>query len=448
MNKKYAVIADDLTGAMDVGMQLLKKNIRVRVCISSKFMDTVYKNTDVVIFDTETRNIDEKLAYDKLKKWINRLNRKNFYLIYKKIDSTLRGNIGKELDAVLDKSEKELIIFAPALPYNRRITLGGYHYVNGKKLEETEFARDLFSPVSHSNIPDIIHTQSKQKIYTISLKALRQGKVILKQEIMKAYNNKCSIVVIDAEKDEDLEEIAKALSESNIKILTCGSAGLFKYMGDIIKSKYKRENSGNYFYGCRRVRQKEKFSRNCKSVIVISSSPNKISKQQIEYARRYLDNTGYVEIKSDYMFKSQEGREKEIQKVECKVEKMLKKGMDLIINGAEKEESSILAQHKDYMKLLHKKSNILLSSLSLLLQKILKTYAIKGLVLLGGDTAVKMCSDLGVYGLDIRYEVEPYIPLGILIGCRYHGIPVITKAGGIGAEDTLIAAIKFIHNLG
>lgn len=50
----------------------------------------------------------------------------NVYI--KKIDSTLRGNLGAEIKAVDDVFNPDIVIIAPAYPANQRVTIGGYHY--------------------------------------------------------------------------------------------------------------------------------------------------------------------------------------------------------------------------------------------------------------------------------------------------------------------------------
>lgn len=84
MKRILGVIADDLTGAMDAGVQLLKKGISVRVLINCEKSDEIVQDTDVVIVDTESRNVDSQRAYTKVMESMNFLNRREIELIYKK----------------------------------------------------------------------------------------------------------------------------------------------------------------------------------------------------------------------------------------------------------------------------------------------------------------------------------------------------------------------------
>jgi uncharacterized protein YgbK (DUF1537 family) len=65
-------------------------------------------------------------------------------------------------------------------------------------------------------------------------------------------------------------------------------------------------------------------------------------------------------------------------------------------------------------------------------------------VLSGGDTAIAVCRALGVQGIRLEREILTGIPVGRLVGGRAEGLPVVTKAGGFGAEDALIRVTEFL----
>src|SRR5690606_42049218 len=57
--------------------------------------------------------------------------------IYKKIDSTMRGNVGTEVEAVMDVFGLRLAVICPAFPANRRVVAGGYLLVDGQDRKST-----------------------------------------------------------------------------------------------------------------------------------------------------------------------------------------------------------------------------------------------------------------------------------------------------------------------
>jgi uncharacterized protein YgbK (DUF1537 family) len=77
-------------------------------------------------------------------------------LVYKKIDSTLRGPVAAELRAVLAALPDTRLLFAPANPAVGRTVSGGVLLVHGRPVHETEFGRDPVSPVRESRLKALL----------------------------------------------------------------------------------------------------------------------------------------------------------------------------------------------------------------------------------------------------------------------------------------------------
>ena len=147
-----AVIADDDSGGNDTGLQFHKAGLQTLVCVASEAVTFESAGRfDVLVFDTESRNCDRAEAYEKVMAACRRLPGQQ--LVYKKVDSTLRGNLRAELDAVMQTLGFDLCMVAPAFPEAGRTTIGGYHLVHGIPLARTETARDPLRPVRASSFP-------------------------------------------------------------------------------------------------------------------------------------------------------------------------------------------------------------------------------------------------------------------------------------------------------
>lgn len=95
-----AIIADDLTGANDSGVQLARHGLKTTVLFD---MDNEsVRNYEAVVFDTDSRSINQLDAYEKVKQVAEFLTQAGFKSIFKKLDSTMRGNIGAEIDAIYE----------------------------------------------------------------------------------------------------------------------------------------------------------------------------------------------------------------------------------------------------------------------------------------------------------------------------------------------------------
>ena len=104
---RVGVIADDLTGANDTGVQFSKYGLSTMVVFDVDHVYELADDVDIVVIETDGRWCDPKAAYSRVKLQ-QKPSRKPAYRLRKKIDSTLRGNIGAELDAVMDVLEQRL----------------------------------------------------------------------------------------------------------------------------------------------------------------------------------------------------------------------------------------------------------------------------------------------------------------------------------------------------
>ena len=155
------IIADDFTGSNDAGVQLVNKGFIVDVVFdwrSKQPLKTHLNDKKITVVNTESRAIEYHEAQDRIKQVIS--NNPHLRPIYKKIDSTLRGNIGGEIETLLATTQVKFALVIPAFPNMNRITKNGKCYVNGIELIDTEFATDPKTPICSSHIKTIIKQQT------------------------------------------------------------------------------------------------------------------------------------------------------------------------------------------------------------------------------------------------------------------------------------------------
>ncbi len=229
MQSKCLVIADDLTGGADSGAQFAKRGLSTLLIslIHNPEVDfKKYLERDVLVINTDSRGLSPESAFHLVAAVLKGYDRELFPVIYKKIDSTLRGNIGFETDAILKGAEISTGFMTPAFPEQRRTVVGGILMVNGKRLSLTETSKDAVSPVKESHVQKLLQTQSGFGIGRIDLADVVSGPERLK----KAVNEECKkgnrIIVFDAVERRDLTHIAEAAFDMDEKPLFIGSAGL------------------------------------------------------------------------------------------------------------------------------------------------------------------------------------------------------------------------------
>lgn len=223
---KMMVIADDFTGSNDTGVQLAKKGARTEVMLSASQKPS--RRADVLVINTESRAMPADLAasavYAALSPWCETSPAP---LVYKKIDSTFRGNIGAEVTAAMRASQRKLAVIAAAIPAAGRTTLEGKCLVNGVPLLETEFASDPKTPIVSSRIAEIVALQSEIPVYEVFLQDVRRGGL---SALLTAYAAEGEgIIVVDAVEERDLTLIAQAACEQPSMPLLAGALGAEGY---------------------------------------------------------------------------------------------------------------------------------------------------------------------------------------------------------------------------
>lgn len=426
---KY-IIADDLTGANDTGVQFTKKGYNTKVSIFNKQSTIIIPdNLDVFVMDTETRELKSKIAREKLRNILKKLNINKNDMIYKKVDSTLRGNVGDEIEEIMNILKKDICVFSPSFPSYQRITVGGYLIVDQKHLGVSEYCCYNSTQVENSFIPFLLKTQTNFPIGQIDLKDVVKGQKTILSKINKLYQKGNKIIVIDSISEQHLADIFSSGLKFDGSVLFSGSAGL-----------------ANNFPNTYNKNEDLKINiENSKSpVIVVAGSRNSIMEDQINYLK---DRVNFAELKIDLeqIFSNKDGI---LDNYSTKCIEAVKANRDLVIhtNAIYNEEKLINKKLMLKYKLSFRELEIHIKTfLGELISKILKNNCVRNLFLTGGDIALGVCEELGIYDMDILDELLPGIPLAIANYENYK-LNIITKAGGFGKKDTLYNLINKLKN--
>lgn len=215
------VIADDLTGANATGVLLKKMNYKAYTVMNTERIElSTLSDCDCVLYPTDSRGVDAKIAYNRVYNVCNLLKDDDVKVYANRIDSTLRGNLGSETDAMLDSlGEDYIAIVAPCFPASGRIICGGYMLVDGLPLHKTNIAVDPKTPVKISEVGELFKQQSKYQVSTIYMKDLMHGKHYLADLMKKCVEEGSRIITLDCITQEDLDLIADAVITSGLKVI-------------------------------------------------------------------------------------------------------------------------------------------------------------------------------------------------------------------------------------
>ncbi len=298
------MLADDLTGACDAGVQFARHGLRACVWLSGASAPAA----DVVVISTDSRRDPADEARRRVAAALEQLAGRE--LVFKKVDSTLRGNILAEIEAC----GREEAWLAPAFPALGRRLIDGYLYVDG----------------------------------------VRTGPRLLSRGTVRVF---------DAGVQEDLATIARDAFSRNPRPLLAGSAGLAIEVARLL--------------GCPEPRVPAIEPRRGPVILYVGST-HAVTVAQVAQLKATRDRRTYHVVP---------------------------------VRTLEGETGSPVARY-------HARTA-------------------SGLIMTGGDTAALVCRALGAGAIRLIREVLPGIPCGLLSGGPFHGMPVITKAGGFGREDTL-----------
>src|SRR5215210_8361377 len=216
-----AVIADDLTGAADAGVQLVHTGYRTAVFFRES--EVLAGDLDAVSFDTDSRTMPAGFAAKRVLEAAHVA--REAHVVYKKLDSTLRGNVAAELAAALGGARRDRVVVAPAFPAAGRTTVGGIQRVHGVPVDETEMANDPDTPVSEAHIPNLL-ADAFSSVGAWGVEDLADHELV--RRALEDYE----CVVADAEGDADLEALVRAVPDP-ARVLWAGSAGLALALGSV-----------------------------------------------------------------------------------------------------------------------------------------------------------------------------------------------------------------------
>ncbi|RWX19088.1 four-carbon acid sugar kinase family protein [Rhizobium hidalgonense] len=153
MTLKAAIIADDLTGALDTGTPFAAAGLSVAVAVDVEAArDAIATGCDVVVVNTASRALNEREAAERIRLAVEMLGGAKPGIVMKKIDSRLKGNVAAESLALAGALGLKNILVAPAIPDQERLTYRGC--VVGRGVDRPLPIADLFASADNVVVAD------------------------------------------------------------------------------------------------------------------------------------------------------------------------------------------------------------------------------------------------------------------------------------------------------
>ncbi len=378
-----AVIADDFTGAAEIGGVGLRYGLKVVIETSVHKQ----KEADLLVIATNSRSLSQEKAMRRMKNITRKVLELNPEFIFKKMDSVLRGNIAAEIRAQLSAEGKRKAILVPGNPALGRIIKDGLYYVNGIPLHETFFAGVTDFPADSSSVEEIIG----------------RGEVEIFSRRISDPLPESGIIVGDVSSQDELDTWARKIDS---EVLAAGGAGFF----NVILSG---------FYTHREKISKETYQLTGRSLLVMGS---RYPKDQKMNGR--IKGNGMLRMNMpEAIYRDKDFDPGLLEEWAAEIIRNLDKDRKIVI--------SIDHESHDEAGL----SKRLRRNIGKLVRMIMDRTPIDNLLIEGGATTYEILKNLGIK------KLYPYRELGLGIiqmrVDRYPGLCITTKPGSYSWPDNV-----------
>jgi uncharacterized protein YgbK (DUF1537 family) len=360
---KCLIVADDLTGACDSAVHFAAAGARTVVAVTSEGGDD---SSDVLAVSTESRDFDPAEARRRIDSMAARLQPLRAATVFKKIDSTLRGNTFEETIAALDAFRCDAAVVNPAFPALGRVVQNGALRVAG---DPTFFPVDISAALQARGAHPCRHVPSGA--------------------IAEAVAAGTRFVSLDAVCEGDLSRIAAETLALERRILWAGSGGLAAALAGRICSGTLPEAS---------VASEG-------PMLFCLGSDHPVT---IEQQNRLIADSGAELLDA-------------VSAVAAEVHSALSRGRHVVLRIP--------------------RGKVTPQTLRLLIEDCQPAATLVS----GGDTVSLVCRALDIRAIELRRELEPGIPAGVIRGGSWEGAIIATKSGGFGRPDDLVSVARWFR---
>ena len=400
MNPHLTILADDLSGAADCAVPFACAGFSTEVFLQPEFVARA--DPAIASIDLNTRELTPGEATRATSRTLRLLGSNRETVWYRKVDSTLRGNVGPDvLSTVSGLPGKRVIFCAPAFPDTGRTTVQGHVFVHGMPLDKSGVHGGWPSGKSLSTL----FVTAGLNTQVLPLEVIRSGASNILGHLKNS--SAVTVAVCDAETNMDLLAIAEAGLQIRKESFFVGSAGLARQIAMLWGS-----------------RQRTQIVLPDQPILVVVGSTSPVARAQFELLSQ--------SIGIDILRMPRTAMERESDPlITAVLARALADGRDVAIT-TELDGSPG-----------HRQGAELMEGLGRTLRRFSHQFA--AFVLTGGETARALLCQSGIGRLRVMDEIEPGVTLSIASGRL--PLPVVMKAGAFGTPATLLNAVHFLRGL-
>ena len=413
---RVGIVADDITGANDVGAMLARNGyVCTVISLAENPVPGDFEGSDALVINTGSRLDTPEMAAEKSARAAAFLRRMGCDRFSAKTCSVFRGNIGASLDAVQDAVGEDCTMVVLGFPANGRTSLHGVHYVRGVPLERTAFAADPVNPMHLSRLRDILAQQSKRPSAEFPYEWLELP--LEKQQILlEELKARARYILFDVRDDNDLQLIARLIGgERSI----AGASAIFGALPQV--------------WGCAATPVPCPLHPSVPGTLIVSGSLTPQTRAQTAVLREHgipcaiLDPVLLLEENCDTLY----------DRLTEKLTAHLSAGQSVLLCA---DQDSCRVADAAARRGIDSRTmgRRITSALALLAGRACQAGGVRRVLVAGGETSDCVSAALGVRSMRIWEELEPGIPL--MTGRTRDGeeLLLVFKSGSFGSDGFLL----------
>jgi D-threonate/D-erythronate kinase len=454
---RIGIIADDLTGAADAAVPFVRAGWTTELQLRPGS-----SCADVVAVSTDSRALNARDAAAVVTTAVKRYRDAGITHLYKKIDSTLRGQVKAEVQAAREGwSRQAIAVVCPAFPAAGRTVVNGQLRVDGQPVAETAVAADPVTPVNESHIPTLLGASH-----------VKPNSGDSAEQLAKQIRGCAPIVVVDATSEHDLQVLANAVRLLGSDAVAVGSAGLARHLASVWAAEkgQRIRGKGQTVFAPRRL----SLTPSSLPAIVIVTSLQDVARRQAAAvlaaggrhhqpaAEDLIDAAAWArwsgkvlstlkDVDTAFVLTSPVDRGNDhLAKLIPK--RFAELAARSIIQWRGAPPPRRYAQNRQWRGA--PPSPVPCAAAAHGARSAARdarnwqwgeSGGVSGVVVTGGDGARALVDALDATGINLYDEVMTGVPIGTLVGGAAEGLRVVTKAGGFGGDDTLLQAVEAVR---
>ena len=213
---ELGVVADDLTGGMMVASLLEREGVPCPLVTSTEGLAGLDLDAEAVVVGRKIRLLPPEEAVADARRSAGALlgmRAKRIYYKYSALFmSTPRGNIGPVSECLMALTGAEHVLFCPT--WRGATVYLGRLFVNDAMLHESGASRDPATPMTNSNLLEVLQAQSRVRVGLLPLRVLHRAKPAAEEFLAEQTRQGTPFFVADAIESGDVARIAELAADS------------------------------------------------------------------------------------------------------------------------------------------------------------------------------------------------------------------------------------------